>query len=69
MPPKKGFSRKVDYASRNIHNDFLQQLNESTNESIQIKKLVPVNPRLQVANGLYDKGNWTRDALTSKIGL
>ena len=46
MPLKKGFSGKVEYASRNIHDDFLKQLSESTNESAQIKKLVPVNPRL-----------------------
>ena len=33
IPPKKGFSRKVEYVSRNIHDDFLEQLTKSTNES------------------------------------
>ena len=57
MPPKKGFFGKVNYEIRNIQNDFLEKINLSTNKVAQIKKLVPVNPRLQVADGLYDKGN------------
>lgn len=69
MPPKKGFSGKIDYASRNIHDDFLDQLSESTNDFSQIKKFIPVNPRSRVVDGLYDRGNWTRDAVTSKTGL
>ena len=46
MPPKKGFFGKVEYASQNIHDDSLKQLSESTNESTQIKKIVPINLRL-----------------------
>lgn len=69
IPPKKGFSGKVEYASRNIHDDFLEQLAKSTNELAQIKMIIPVNPRLKIVDGLYDKGNWVRDAITSKIGL
>lgn len=34
-----------------------------------MKKLTSLNPRLKIANGLYDKGNWVRDVFSSKIGL
>ena len=57
MPPKKLFYGQVDYANRNIHDDLLELLPESTNEFTMIKKLIPVNPRLKVVQGLYDRGN------------
>lgn len=38
----------VDYVSINIHNDFLELFPESTNEYAQMKKLIPVNPRLKI---------------------
>ena len=69
MPPKKGFSRKVEYASRNIHDDFLEQLTKSTSESAQMKKIITMNSRIHIVDGLYDKGNWTRDVITSKTWL
>ena len=57
MSPKKGFSRKLEYSSRNIHDDFLEQLTESTNDVMQMKKLFLVNPILKVVEDLYDRGN------------
>ena len=69
MPPKKEFLGQVDYLSRNIHDDLLELLPKSTNESDMIKKLILVNIRLKVADGLYDRGNWIRDVITTKLGL
>ena len=57
MPPKKVFVGQLDYISRNIHDDLLELLPESTNESIKVKKLTTLNPRLKIADELYDKGN------------
>ena len=31
--------------------------------------MTSLNPRLKVADGLYDKGNWVQDAQTSQTGL
>ena len=47
-------SGQVSYLDRNVHDDFLG----STIETVQVKKLTSLNPRLRIANGLYDKGNW-----------
>ena len=69
MPPKKAFSGKVNYMDRNVHDDLLELLLESTTEPAQVKRLISLNPRLKVGNGLYDKGNWVRDAMTTQIGL
>lgn len=55
--------------ARNIHDDLLELLPESTNETMKVKKLTSLNPRLKIADGLYDKGNWVRDANTSQTGL
>lgn len=68
MPPKKVFSGQVDYA-RNTHDDLFELLHESKNESTQMKKLVSLNPRLKIVDGLYGRENWTRDATTTKFGL
>lgn len=57
MPPKKSFFGQVNYMNRNIHNDFLELLQGSTTESTQVKRLISLNPRLKIADGLYDKGN------------
>lgn len=54
---------------RNVHDDFLELLPESTTEPTQVKKLISLNPRLKVVGGLYDKGNWFRDATTTQTGL
>ena len=69
MPQKKVFSGMVDYASRNIHDDFLELLPQPTNESSHMKMLFSVNPRLKIVDGLYDRGNWVRDAIMTKTGL
>ena len=69
MPPKKGFSGQVNYLDRNVHDDLLELLPESIVETVQVKRLTSLNPRLRIANGLYDKGNWVQDAKTSQTGL
>ena len=65
MPPNKVLSRQEDYLARNIHDDLLELLLESTNETVKVKKLTSLNPRLKIVDGLYDRGNWVRDAKTS----
>lgn len=57
MPPQRDFSGKVDYQQRNVHDDFLEQLPFSTNETAKGKELVPKNPRLLVSEDFYDKAN------------
>ena len=69
MPPKKGFSGQVSYLDRNVHDDLLELLFGSTVETVQVKKLTSLNPRLRIANGLYDKGNWIQDAQTTQTSL
>lgn len=64
MPPRRDFSGKVDYHLRAMHDGFLEQLPQSTNESSKGKELVPKNPRLLVIEGFYDKANWLRDVQT-----
>ena len=56
MPPKKVFSSQENYLDRNVHDDLLELLPDSTIETIQVKKLTSLNPRLRIAYGLYDKG-------------
>ena len=69
MPPKKVFSGKEDYLARNIHDELIELLLESTNETMKVKKLISLNPRLKTIDGLYDKENWVGDANTSQTGL
>ena len=57
MPPKKGFLGKV----KSIHDDVLELLPGSTVDIIQVKKLTSLNPKLRIADGLYDKNNWVQD--------
>ena len=54
---------------RNVHDDLLELLPSSTIETVKVKRLTSLNPRLKIADGLYDKGNWVRDATTSQTGL
>ena len=54
MPPKKEFSGQV----RSVRDNLLKLLLGSTVETAQVKKLTSLNPRLRIANGLYDKGDW-----------
>ena len=65
MPPKKGFSGQLNYLDRNVHDDLLELLPESTVEIVQVKRLTSFNPSLRIVDGLYDKGNWVKDAQTS----
>ena len=44
--------------NRNVHDDLLELLSESTTEPTQVKRLTSLDPRLRIADGLYDKGNW-----------
>ena len=69
MPPKKAFSGQINYMDRNVHDDLLELLPESTTEPAKVKNLVSLNPRLKIVDGLYDKGNWVRDATTAQTGL
>lgn len=69
MDPKREFKGKVDYQERAICDDLLKQLTQSTNSAAKIKELVPQSPRLRVSDGLYEKGNWLRDAQIGMIGL
>ena len=69
MPPKKVFFGQEDYLARNIHDDLLELLPKSTNETVKVKKLTSLNPRLKIVDGLYDKGNCVRDAKTSQTGF
>ena len=69
MHPKKFFSGKRDYQARNVHDDLLELLPQSTNETVQVKKLTSLNPRLKIAYNLYDKGNSIRDAITTQTDL
>lgn len=34
-----------------------------------MKKLISVNPRIKIVDGLYDRSDWIRDATTTKLGL
>ena len=65
MPPKKVFFGQENYLDRNIHDDLLELLPDSTIETIQVKKITSLNPRIRIKDGLYDKGNLVQDANTS----
>ena len=65
MPPKKAFFGQVNYMNRNVHDDLLELLLESTTEPAQVKRLTSLDPRLRISYGLYDKENWVRDATTT----
>ena len=69
MPPKKVFLGQRDYQARNVHDDLLEFLLECTSKNVQVKKLTSLNPRLRTIDGLYDKGNWVRDAMTTQTSF
>ena len=69
MPPNKAFSGQEKYLDRNIHDDLFEFLPESTIETIQVKKLTSLNPRLRIVDGLFDKGNWVQDTITLQTSL
>ena len=62
MTPKMEFSGQVKYLDRNVHDDMLELLPESTIEIVEVKKLTSLNPSLRIVDGLYDKGNWVQCA-------
>lgn len=68
MHPKKVFSGQGDYLARNVRDDILDLLPESTNETAKVKKLISLNPRIKITYGLFDRGNWVRDAKNSQTG-
>ena len=68
-PKQKAFSGQEDYLKRNVHDDLLELFPHSTVETVEVKRLTTLNPRLKIADGLYEKGNWVRDAMTSQTGL
>ena len=43
MPPQKGFSGQENYLDRNVHDDLLELLPESTIETVQVKNLTSLN--------------------------
>lgn len=45
-PKQKVFSGQENYLSRNIHDDLLELLPCSTIETVEVKKLTSLNPRL-----------------------
>ena len=57
MPPKKPFSGKINYMDRNVHDDLLELLPKCIVQPAQVKKLISLNPRIKIVDGLYDKGN------------
>ena len=69
MPSKKPFLGRKNYQARNVHDDLLELLPESTIDIVQVKRLTSLDPRLRIADDLYDKGNWVRDAITIQSGL
>ena len=54
---------------RNVHDGLLELLPGSTIETMQVKKLTSLNPRLRTADRLYDKNNWVQDVRTALIDL
>ena len=44
MPPKKAFFGQVKYMDRNVHDDLLELLPESTTEPTQVKKFDFLKP-------------------------
>ena len=69
MPLKKPFLGQKNYQPRNVHDDLLELLPKSSIDMVQVKRLTSLDPRLRIANGLCDKGNWVRDAITSQSTL
>ena len=69
MPPQRDFSSKVDYMQRNLHDDLLEQLKNSTNDMVRGCELIPKNPRMLVGEGLYNQSNLLRDMDTTMGGM
>ena len=65
MPLKNPFLGKNNYWARNVHDDLLELLLKSTIDTVQVKRLTSLDPRLRIEDNLYDKGNWVRDSITT----
>jgi hypothetical protein len=69
MPPRRDFSRKVDYKLRNVHDNLLELLRSSTNEVVKGKGLIPKVPFMKIDDNLYDNRNLLKDAQLSISGM
>ena len=69
MPPQRDFSSKADYMQRNLHDDLLEQLKNSTNDVVKGRELLPKNPKMMLGEGLYNRANLLRDVDTSVGGM
>lgn len=65
MAPRKELFGKTEYSERGLHEDLLQLLPGSTTNVMKAKSLIPKDPRIKVAEGLYDTMSFIREA---KIG-
>ena len=54
---------------RNLHDDHLEQLRNSTNDVEKGHELIPKNPKLMVGEGFYDRRNLLRDVETIVGGM
>ena len=69
MPPRRDFSGKADYMQRNLHDDLLEQLRNSTNDVVKGRELLPKNPKMMLGEGLYNRENLLKDVDTSMGGM
>ena len=69
MPPRRDFSGKVDYMQRNLHDDLLEQLRNSTNDVVKSRELLPKNSKMMLGEGLYNRVNLLTDVDTSVGGM
>ena len=54
---------------RNLHDDLLEQLRNSTNDVVKGQELLPKNPRMMLDEGLYHQGNLLKDVDTRVGGM
>ena len=69
MPPRRNFSGKADYMQRNLHDDLLEQLRNSTNDVVKGRELLLKNPRMMLGQGLCHIENLLKDVDTSVGGM
>ena len=54
---------------RNLHDDLLEQLRNSTNDVVKGRELLPKNPKMMLGEGLYNRANLLRDVDTNVGGM
>ena len=54
---------------RNLHDDLLEQLWNSTNDVVKGRELLPKNPKMMLGKGLYHRENLLKDVDTSVGGM